>query len=710
MLRGTRENISFLASISNCAGVMALCFLLLATTVVVLPQNLHSSPLQPAYAQQVEEEEGEEGTTDTGTGEEGEEGTTDTGTGEEGEEGTTTTEPMTAEIISNYTADVDHVAPETISFAADASGGTGPYTVNWNFGDDSEESDEQTVSHTFTEAGNYTVTLTATDSTGETATDTLEITVEESSEEPATDEEPLATDEEPLATDEEPLATESLAAEITSNSTSGNAPATFSFDANASGGTGPYTVNWNFGDDSEESDEESVVHTFTEADNYTVTLTVTDSEDQTATDTLEITVEESSEEPATDEEPLATESLAAEITSNSTSGNAPATFSFDANASGGTGPYTVNWNFGDDSEESDEESVVHTFTEADNYTVTLTATDSTGETATDTLEITVEESPTDEEPVPLSEGGTDKWGIKELYPTASNGPTWYIREVEDPTTDSLFYYGIYEGTTIKSIGTGVWQVDARSGTQEHGIRMHVDSPTGKWKNTEMTGYFNIHSGDDQFTMIARHGTSYHDNGGCEAYGYYALTAVDGQVFFKKKLYHFNNGYTKRLAQVNALGDIHDEWVGMKFAVYDLPNGDVKLELWIDKGDMTNKWQKETELIDKGNLAVTGGDDCGRDATDKIDSGTRVSFRADNSLFDFKKLSVREIQEGSTPASTTEDTTTEDTTPASTTEDTTTEDTTPASTTEDTTTEDTTPEEDLSTEDLIPSGLRSWLSY
>src|SRR5215217_7587491 len=105
MLRGTRENISLLASISNCAGVMALCFLLLATTVVILPQNLHSSLLQPAYAQQVEEEEGEEGTTDTGTEEEGEEGTTDTGTEEEGEEGTTTTESLTAEISSNYTAE-----------------------------------------------------------------------------------------------------------------------------------------------------------------------------------------------------------------------------------------------------------------------------------------------------------------------------------------------------------------------------------------------------------------------------------------------------------------------------------------------------------------------------------------------------------------------------------------------------------------------------
>src|SRR5215211_2350466 len=310
MLRGTRENISFLASISNCAGVMALCFVLLATTVVVSPQTLHSTLLQPAYAQQVEEEgeegttdtgteeegeegttdkgteeegeegttdtgteeEGEEGTTDTGTEEEGEEGTTDTGTEEEGEEGTTTTESLTAEsltaeIISNYTAEEDHVAPATFSFNATIAGGTEPYTVNWNFGDDSEESDEQSVVHTFNEAGNYTVTLTITDSEGETATDTLELTVEESSEEPPTDEEPSTT---------ESLTAESLTAEIISNYTAEEdhvAPATFSFNATIAGGTEPYTVNWNFGDDSEESDEQSVVHTFNEAGNYTVTLT-----------------------------------------------------------------------------------------------------------------------------------------------------------------------------------------------------------------------------------------------------------------------------------------------------------------------------------------------------------------------------------------------------------------------------------------------------
>jgi uncharacterized membrane protein len=59
--------------------------------------------------------------------------------------------------------------------------------------------------------------------------------------------------------------------------------------------------------------------------------------------------------------------------------------------------------------------------------------------------------------------------------------------------------------------------------------------------------------------------------------------------------------------------------------------------------MTNNWRKVTELVDSGNHAVEGGDDCGRQATDTIDSGTRVTYRVDNMEFDFKKLSSREIQ-------------------------------------------------------------------
>src|SRR5215217_3655670 len=187
----------------------------------------------------------------------------------------------------------------------------------------------------------------------------------------------------------------------------------------------------------------------------------------------------------------------------------------------------------------------------------------------------------EEEPSPPSQGGgEDRFGIEQLYETASGGPTWYIEEQEDPTSDGHFYYGAYRTTTVDYSGNGVWRVDATSGTQEHGIRMHVDSPNGKWKNTEMTGYFRVIEGDDQITMIARHGPSYHDDGGCLAYGYYGMTAVDGHVFFKKKLWHFDDGYTKRLAQIDALDNILNDWIGMKFVVYDLENGDVKLELWI----------------------------------------------------------------------------------------------------------------------------------
>jgi PKD repeat protein len=181
------------------------------------------------------------------------------------------TELLTAEIISNGT---QGVAPATFEFQANLTGGTEPYTYVWDFDDDSEESDEQTVSHTFEEAGTYNITLSVTDTDNQTASDSIEITVEEAAPSPPT------------------TITEPLTAEIISNGTQGVAPATFEFQANLTGGTEPYTISWDFDDDSEESDEQNVVHTFEEAGIYNITLTVTDSEDQTASDSIEITVEE----------------------------------------------------------------------------------------------------------------------------------------------------------------------------------------------------------------------------------------------------------------------------------------------------------------------------------------------------------------------------------------------------------------------------------
>ena len=59
--------------------------------------------------------------------------------------------------------------------------GTEPYTVIWDFDDDSvvEESEEQTILHSFDEAGTYNVTVDAVDSEEQIASDSVEITVEE---------------------------------------------------------------------------------------------------------------------------------------------------------------------------------------------------------------------------------------------------------------------------------------------------------------------------------------------------------------------------------------------------------------------------------------------------------------------------------------------------------------------------------------------------
>jgi hypothetical protein len=241
--------------------------------------------------------------------------------------------------------------------------------------------------------------------------------------------------------------------------------------------------------------------------------------------------------------------------------------------------------------------------------------------------------------------GPDKFGIEEIYPVADNGSIWYINN-EDPQSDNNFYFRSLEDIELEEEeGQGEFRMDAETGTERHGVRIHVDSPKGLWKNVEMSGYFKLIDGQDEFTMIARHGPSYHGNEGCDAYGYYGMLSAEGDAFFKKKTYHHGGGYTGRTAVAeNVVSELQDRWIGIKFMVYDASNGQVKLELWIDDGDETNNWRKVTEYIDDGGWE-TAESHCDRPKDYIIDSGTRATFRVDDSEFEFKKLSVKEIEAG-----------------------------------------------------------------
>src|SRR5919108_955021 len=96
MLRSTRKEIPSKAFMSNCAGVIAICILLLATTVIIPQGSVYNGLLPSAYAQQREE----------GAAEEEEQlPTAETISAELGGEEESTELP-TAEIISNGTEGV----------------------------------------------------------------------------------------------------------------------------------------------------------------------------------------------------------------------------------------------------------------------------------------------------------------------------------------------------------------------------------------------------------------------------------------------------------------------------------------------------------------------------------------------------------------------------------------------------------------------------
>src|SRR5215203_2710597 len=287
------------------------------------------------------------------------------------------TDPLTVEITSE---DTEGIAPATFEFEADVAGGMEPYTISWDYGDDSsggggeeEEENDEDIEHTFDVAGTYTARVSVTDSTGRTASDSMLIIV-----------------------DEPPPLT---AVNIISNGTEEIAPASFEFDAYVTGGIEPYTYRWYFGDGSRANDDdEDIEHTFDNAGMYNVSLIVIDSTGRAASDSMLIIVDEPPPPP-----PL----TLTQITSSGSEGIAPATFEFKANVTGGTGPYTYRWDFGDGSREiSSDGTIEHTFEESGRYNVNLVVIDSTSQAASGSILIIVEPPPPPIAPINIISNST----------------------------------------------------------------------------------------------------------------------------------------------------------------------------------------------------------------------------------------------------------------------------------------------------------------
>ena len=239
-------------------------------------------------------------------------------------------------------------SPQTgqqVSFAASASGGTSPYSFSWNFGDGSSGVGNS-ATHSYQTAGKYTVTLIATDASGQKATTTQTITI----------------------TSPPPP----LSAGFSYSPSSPEAGRTVSFTSSVSGGTPSYSYSWIFGDGSTGSGS-SPTHTYSSAGTFTVTLTVTDAVGLIAKSSQTITV---------------SSALQASFTYSPSNPLPLQAVSFTASATGGTGPYTYSWDFGDGSTSSGS-TTSHSYLLPGSYTVKLTVTDANGYTVTISQTITV---------------------------------------------------------------------------------------------------------------------------------------------------------------------------------------------------------------------------------------------------------------------------------------------------------------------------------
>jgi len=245
----------------------------------------------------------------------------------------------------------------------------------------------------------------------------------------------------------------------------------------------------------------------------------------------------------------------------------------------------------------------------------------------------------------------DRFGVKEIYQTKDN-KEWYVN-MADPKNDPNFRN--LNNINFAQNSDGSWRV---SGGQ---IRMEAWSPEDqKWQNVEITEYAKIESGSNDLLQLYSRGGHHTSKDPCMGSAYKARLYGNGEAAWVKEVTH--PAYSGNRGTVQATDSIQGKWIGFKAVIYNVvENGNtyVRLESYVDdsvtdaNGNLVvkNNWKLASVVEDKGGWSTNNSDfdpNCGR-SRDEILTGAGgtatqniAAFRSDDLTWDFKYLSVREI--------------------------------------------------------------------